>query len=205
MTGIQMFIYRAGGITYAISPSTTSVNEGSGVTLTVTTTGFGTGNLFWTITAISGTINNADFSAPGAAASAGGSVAITNNSGSFSLTLANDLTTEGAESFAVQLRTGSNSGPIVATSATITINDTSVTPTPVPQPTPQPVVPVAPQPTPQPIPQPVAPTPLPVAPTPVPVAPAPVPTAPAPAASAQCGINCAGIVDGNPCSGLCAI
>jgi hypothetical protein len=46
-------------------------------------------------------------------------------------------------------------------------------------------------------PTPVAPTP--VAPTPV----APTPVAPTPPDT--CGIGCAGEVDGNPCSGYCAI
>ena len=80
MTGIQMFIY-ASGITYSISPSTTSVNEGSSVTFTVTTTNFGSGTLYWTLEAVSGTVNNTDFSSPANAVTAGGSVTITNNSG----------------------------------------------------------------------------------------------------------------------------
>ena len=119
---------QSGSLIVTISPSTTSVNEGSSVTLTVTTQNFGTGTLYWTILGLSGTVNDADFSSPASAVSAGGSVAITNNLGSFSLTLANDLTTEGPETFNVSIRTVSTSGTIKATSATITINDTSITP-----------------------------------------------------------------------------
>jgi hypothetical protein len=48
--------------------------------------------------------------------------------GSFSVTPSLDLTTEGAETFTVSIRTGSISGPIVGTSELITINDTSVSP-----------------------------------------------------------------------------
>jgi hypothetical protein len=194
MTGIQMFIY-ASGITYAISPSTTSVNEGSSVTFTVTTTGFGSGTLYWTLEAVSGTVNNTDFSSPANAVTSGGSVTITSNSGTFSVTLASDATTEGAETFLARLRTVSTAGTIVATSSTITINDTSTTPAPI---APQPIAPqpIAPQPQPTPVPQPQLPTPQPQ-PTPQPI--------PNPVAAAQCGINCAGIVDGNPCAGLCAI
>jgi hypothetical protein len=194
MTGIQMFIYSS-GITYAISPSTTSVNEGSSVTFTVTTTGFGSGTLYWTLEAVSGTVNNTDFSSPANAVTSGGSVTITSNSGTFAVTLANDATTEGAETFRSRLRTGSTSGTIVATSSTITINDTSTTPAPI---APQPIAPQpqAPQPQPTPVPQPQVPMPQPQ-PTPQPI--------PNPVSQALCGINCAGIVDGNPCAGLCAI
>ena len=52
------------------------------------------------------------------------------------LTSVADLTTENAESFVLNLRTGSNTGTIVATSATITINDTSQTPSPITPPAP---------------------------------------------------------------------
>jgi hypothetical protein len=182
-------------LTYVITASPTSVNEGSSVTFVVRTTNFGSGTLYWTLEAVSGTINNSDFSAPVNAVTSGGSVVMTNNVGTFAVTLANDATTEGAETFRSRLRTGSTSGTIVATSATITINDTSQTPAPTPQPTPQPIVP---QPIPQPQPQPI------VIPQPQPI-PQPVPTAPAPVSTALCGVNCAGIPDGNPCAGLCAI
>ena len=115
-----------GDITYSFSgPATSTVNEGSTVTYTVATTNFGSGTLYWTIEAVSGTINNADFSNPANAVTAGGSVAIVSNSGSFSLTISNDITTEGTESYLVRLRITSTSGTIVATSNTITITDSS--------------------------------------------------------------------------------
>jgi hypothetical protein len=113
-------------VSYALSPSATLVNEGATVTFTVTTVNFGSGTLYWTLEGIVGSINNADFSSPANAVSAGGSVTITNNSGSFDVTLSNDSTTEGAESFRANLRTGSASGPIVATSSTVAVTDTSV-------------------------------------------------------------------------------
>jgi hypothetical protein len=56
-----------------------------------------------------------------------GQFTITSNAGSFSLTPTADVTTEGAETFTVSVRTGSTSGTVVATSGTITINDTSLT------------------------------------------------------------------------------
>lgn len=105
--------------TYSVSPSTSSVNEGSSVTWTVTTTNVADSTtLYWTN---SGTTVAGDFT--GGANS--GSFTITSNSGSFSLTLSNDLTTEGSETIIIQIRTGSTSGTIVATASTVTVNDTS--------------------------------------------------------------------------------
>jgi hypothetical protein len=113
-------------LTYALAPNATLVNEGATVTFTVTTVNFGSGTLYWTLEGILGTINNSDFSSPANAVSSGGSVTITDNSGSFAVALSNDATTEGAESFRANLRTGSASGPIVATSSTVAVTDTSV-------------------------------------------------------------------------------
>lgn len=120
------FVRGGGGapliVTYSVSPSVSSLNEGSSVTFTVTTNNVANGTtLYWTLNTVSGTINASDFS--GGATS--GSFTITNSSGSVVLTLANDTTTEGTESFQLQVRTDSTGGPIVATSSTVTINDTS--------------------------------------------------------------------------------
>lgn len=123
----QYYMKQEGGWafpTYSVSPSTSSVNEGSSVTFTTTTTSVSNGTtLYWTLNVVSGTINASDFS--GGATS--GFFTITSNSGSVVLTLANDVTTEGSESFQLQVRTGSTGGPIVATSSTVTIGDTSLT------------------------------------------------------------------------------
>lgn len=111
--------------TYSISASTSSVNEGSSVTFTITTTNVSNGTtLYWSTNTISGTVNTSDFSDSATT----GSFTITNNSGTVTRTLNNDLTTEGSESFQLQIRTDSVSGTIVATSSTVTINDTSITP-----------------------------------------------------------------------------
>lgn len=101
--------------TYAISPSSTSVNEGSSVTFTVTTQGLTNGTTLYWSTASS------DFSP------SSGSFTINNNTGSFSITAIADVTTEGTEIYSVNVRTGSISGTIVA-SASVTINDTSLAP-----------------------------------------------------------------------------
>lgn len=108
--------------TYSISASTSSVNEGSSVTFTVTTTNVDSGTiLYWTTNTISGTVNASDFSDSATT----GSFTITNGTGSIIRTLSNDVATEGSESFQLQIRTGSISGVIVASSTTVTINDTS--------------------------------------------------------------------------------
>ena len=54
-----------------------------------------------------------------------GSINIENDSGTFTLNLANDLLLEGPQSIQIELRTGSTSGPIVSTTFIISVNDTS--------------------------------------------------------------------------------
>ena len=127
MSGIFLSFFGGALPTFAVSPSTASVNEGSSVTFTVTTTNVSDGTtLYWSLNTVSGTVNTSDFT--GAAVT--GSFSISSNTGSVALTLANDVTAEGSESFQLQVRTGSTSGTIVATSSTVTINDTSTVPVP---------------------------------------------------------------------------
>ena len=108
-------------ITYAITPSTTAVSEGGTVTFTVTTTGIDDGTvLYWSQTSGSTTLTG-DFTNN----LIDGTVTITGGTATFTRTLVNDIITEGSETFAYQLRTGSAAGPVVATSATVTVADTS--------------------------------------------------------------------------------
>lgn len=110
---------------YSISPSTTYVNEGSSVTFTVEAIGSLDGTvLYWTVKSVSGTVNASDF----VSGSTSGSFTVTNQEGTVSLTLSNDATTEGPESFQLQIRTSSISGEIVAESQVIFVNDTSIIP-----------------------------------------------------------------------------
>jgi hypothetical protein len=99
-----------------ITPAATSVNEGSSLTFNVSTVNTADQTLYWTVT------NSGDFSTNT------GSFSLANNAGSFSVTPTADTTTEGAETFTASVRTGSTSGPIIATSSSVTINDTSLTP-----------------------------------------------------------------------------
>jgi len=106
-------------ISYALTPSASSVNEGSNLAVTVTTDGIpDSTTLYWTI--LNGTTANADF------VSVSGSVVIASNTASFNVSTIADSLTEGSENFTIQLRTGSIAGAVVATSNTIIINDTSV-------------------------------------------------------------------------------
>lgn len=105
---------------FIITPSVTSVNEGSSVTFTIATVGFGSGTLYWTTVSTTTALDFTD-------ALNSGAITITNNAGTFSKTLTNDQLSEGTEYVVMQLRTGSITGPIVATSAAVTVNDTSRT------------------------------------------------------------------------------
>ena len=106
------------GDTYTVTKRTysvtapTSIDEGSIGTFNVSTTNFGTGTLYWSVSP------SGDFGV------SSGPVSVSSNSGTFYISPSNDTTTEGAETATVSLRTGSTSGTVVATD-TFTINDTS--------------------------------------------------------------------------------
>jgi hypothetical protein len=104
--------------TYMITPLYNSVNEGTSLTVNVTGINVPDGTYYWTVS------NSGDFG------TASGSFLMTSNGGTFSVTPTADVTTEGAETFTVSVRTGSTSGTVVATSRAITINDTSIAPVP---------------------------------------------------------------------------
>lgn len=109
----QLTVYPSG---YA-----TSVNEGSSLTFYVATRNITLTTLYWTI--LNGTTTNARFSA------VSGSFGLSNNAGSFNISPTADYITEGPTTFQVQIRTGSTSGPVVATSVAVTVNDIYQTPT----------------------------------------------------------------------------
>lgn len=109
------------GPTYSIAPDDDRfITEGNAVTLNVTTTNVDDGTLYWTV---SGTGANAASSADFVATS--GTVTISGGSGSFTVTTVEDYSTEGNETFIVQLRTDSVGGTVVATTSALTISDTS--------------------------------------------------------------------------------
>ena len=107
---------------FSITESTATVNEGDTVTFTITTTNVSDGTtLYYSINPVSGTINASDFTS----GSLTGSFTINSNSGSVALTLVNDSSTEGTESFQLQVRTDSTSGTIQVTSNTVSVTDSS--------------------------------------------------------------------------------
>jgi hypothetical protein len=91
------------GETYTVSTSTTNVSEYT--------------TLYWKVNS-----NFTDFAVPS------GSFVVNDNIGNFDLTTLLDETTEGSENFTISIKTGSITGTTVATTPTITILDTSLTP-----------------------------------------------------------------------------
>jgi hypothetical protein len=106
--------------TYTVTPVTSNVNEGSSLTFNVAGTNIVDGTYYWTIN--NSTTSNTDFS------TLSGSFAIASNVGSFTVTPVSDSSTEGSEVFTVTVRTSSTNGTVVATSSTVTVNDTSTGP-----------------------------------------------------------------------------
>jgi len=102
---------------YALSASSLTVDEGSSVTFTFTTSRADR-TFYWTN---SGTTTGTDFT-NGANQ---GSFATTSGTGSVTLNLSNDFATEGAETIILQVRSESYIGSILATSDIVTVNDTS--------------------------------------------------------------------------------
>jgi hypothetical protein len=109
---------------FTVTPA--SINEGSAGSFTVANVG-PNGTYFFTI--LNGTTANADFTTTSGSFVVGGSTGgIDNGSGSFNITAVADRVTEGPQTFQVQVRSGSTAGPVIVTSASVTVNDISLTP-----------------------------------------------------------------------------
>lgn len=105
---------------FEISPSTTYVNEGSSVTFTIEAVGVGNGTVLgWNIT---GSVNASDF----VSGSTSGTTTVSNEQATITLTLANDATTEGQESF--QVNVTRPDGELAVQSEMIFVSDTSIIP-----------------------------------------------------------------------------
>jgi len=104
--------------TYALTRSSATVNEGASVTITLTTTNVSNGtSVPYTITGTG--ITAADLGL----GSLAGSFTVNSNTASLVIAVANDFTTEGAETFTVTLNSIS---PAVTVSVSITDSSTSV-------------------------------------------------------------------------------
>lgn len=101
---------------YGISLSSNTVDEGNSITATVTATGVADGTvLYWDI--LNATTSLADF------VSSSGMLTINSNTGTFTVDVILDGITEPTEYCYLRVRTGSNNGPIVATSTIISVNN----------------------------------------------------------------------------------
>lgn len=105
---------------YAVSPSASTITEGGSVTFTITTQGVSDGTtVYWTI---AGTVDAADIS--GGAVS--GSTTINSNTASVTITTTAGNDYEGSENLTFQVRTGSISG-LVAASSVVSVVDAAPT------------------------------------------------------------------------------
>lgn len=102
-----------------ITPSSTSQNEGSSVTFTVATTGIANGtNIAYD------TLRSSDMEASDINPSQG-AVTINNNTGSIVIVAVSDSYTETGQTESYQVRVYDSNNNVMATSAVVTINDTS--------------------------------------------------------------------------------
>jgi hypothetical protein len=111
-------------LTPSVTPASNNMSEGQSLSFTAANLG-PNGTYFWSIN--HGTTAAADFSAENGSFSITGGGAQDNGTGTFSVTALNDFVTEGSQSFTVSVRSGSISGPILATTSSVIINDTSTT------------------------------------------------------------------------------
>jgi hypothetical protein len=113
----------SGSPTYNVSVNKTSINETTDKTLTVTVTTTNVPNnttLYWTFDGAYVVDYDFDFD--------NYFLVINNNTGTFTITAITDLETEENVTFTIKIRTGNTAGTVVATTSTITLNDTSITP-----------------------------------------------------------------------------
>ena len=105
----------------SVTSSSLAVNEGNSVTFTVSGTNVPDGTYYYSIEQQSGVLTASDFSP----ASLTGSFPMASNSGTITITLSNDFTSEGNEQFYLNIRKDSVTGTILTTSNIIVVADTS--------------------------------------------------------------------------------
>jgi hypothetical protein len=110
---VLKMVVGSSGATYSLAVSPTGpINEGASATFTLTTTNVSNGSVFpYTMTGIaSGDLSSGALT---------GNITINSNTGSTSITLANDLLTEGLETITMT---------VAGQTVTLAVNDTSITP-----------------------------------------------------------------------------
>ena len=116
-------------ITYALSSSSNTPNEGDTVTMTFTTTPATTGNYYYYVAGTG--ITSDDFTSGFATSGSRGTVAVTSGTGTFDLVLAEDAFTEGAETVSVFISKTTTGGTVAADTFEIQDTSTSVSNYPV--------------------------------------------------------------------------
>ena len=108
---------RSSGAVFLLEADAASVNEGGTLTFTISGANIPDGTYYWTVE--HGTTNASDFDYTD------DNVTVTNNTGNFTVTVTDDYTTEGTQTFSVYLRSTSITGPVLAMVSGLTIGDTS--------------------------------------------------------------------------------
>jgi alpha-tubulin suppressor-like RCC1 family protein len=106
---------------YLIAANRSVVTRGTTVLFSIEAEDAELETLFWTVETVSGEIKDSDFLSPSNAVTVGGQVLVTNEVGALSISIAESDDFIEEISFKVNLRLGSNIGPIVASSQVITI------------------------------------------------------------------------------------
>ena len=112
----------AAGPTFTVTPSTTSISEGSTVTFTVTITGASDGTYYLRVNPLTGSVVVSDFQTalpPNLTLA----VAVSGGSGSLALIIQSDSFTEASDTFNVSLISGWGNTTVLANSSTVTIVD----------------------------------------------------------------------------------
>lgn len=111
-------------VLFSIGSDVGNINEGDTINFTIAISNVPDGTTFyWSILSTFGTVNSSDFSS-----SSDGSFTLASNQATVSLTLRNDLTTEGPETFKLEIREDSVTGRVLALSFAVDIGDTSLSP-----------------------------------------------------------------------------
>lgn len=106
--------------TYSVSVLSSIISEGKSCIFAVDTANVLDGTtLYWNV--VNGNTTTLDF------VSTLGTLTINSDTGTFALDIASDLVVDPSENFQVEIRTISDTGPVVATSSVVTIDDTSPT------------------------------------------------------------------------------
>jgi hypothetical protein len=108
---------------FTIEPIVTEVGEGETITFVINTKYFYGSSLYWTVRTTSGNVTASDI--VNGTISGTAPITLTGNIGgsSFTLGIVQDNVTEGNETFVIDLRKDSITGPVVATSSGVTISD----------------------------------------------------------------------------------